>query len=100
MRAPQWATWRAVTRTGPWRGPRLRVSQIGSPDGSCYPSLAALLRLAGLVSPGARQIPEILYQFDRPFVLDSTAAQKAFNLTPAPTDQALGETIRAMKATA
>jgi hypothetical protein len=61
---------------------------------------AAVLRLAGLFNPGARQIPEILYQFDRPFVLDSTAAQQAFHLTPAPTDQALGETIRAMKAAA
>jgi hypothetical protein len=40
------------------------------------------------------------YQFDRPFVLDSTAAQQAFNLVPASTDEALGETIRAMKATA
>lgn len=58
-----------------------------------------LLRLAGLFSSGAREIPEIRYQFDRPFVLDSTAAQRAFNLAPASTDQALGETIRAMKAT-
>jgi nucleoside-diphosphate-sugar epimerase len=59
-----------------------------------------LLRLAGLLSPGAREIPEMLYQFDRPFVLDSTAAQQAFNLAPVSTDQALGETIRAMKAAA
>jgi hypothetical protein len=40
------------------------------------------------------------YQFDRPFMLDSTAAQRAFNLVPASTEEALGETIRAMKATA
>jgi hypothetical protein len=33
-------------------------------------------------------------------VLDSTAAQQTFNLVPASTDEALGETIRAMKATA
>ncbi len=59
-----------------------------------------LLRLAGLFSSGAREIPEIRYQFDNPFVLDSTAAQKAFDLAPASTDQVLGETIRAMKATA
>jgi len=60
----------------------------------------ALLRLAGLASAGARQIPEVLYQFDRPFILDSTAAQRAFNLTPVSTDEALGETIRALKSAA
>jgi nucleoside-diphosphate-sugar epimerase len=61
---------------------------------------APLLRLAAFVSPGAREIPEMRYQFDRPFVLDSTAAQQAFNLAPVSTDQALSETIRAMKAAA
>jgi nucleoside-diphosphate-sugar epimerase len=60
----------------------------------------SLLRLAGLLSPGAREIPEMRYQFDRPFVLDSTAAQQAFNLAPVSTDQALSETIRAMRAAA
>ena len=67
-----------------------RIGRVPSP----------LLRLAGLFSPGARELPEMRYQFDRPFVLDSTAAQQAFNLVPASTDEALGETIRAMKATA
>ncbi|WP_422935286.1 NAD-dependent epimerase/dehydratase family protein [Sinomonas sp. P47F7] len=57
-----------------------------------------VLRLAGLFSPGARELPEMQYQFDRPFVLDSTAAQRAFRLAPTPTDEALGETIRAMTA--
>jgi hypothetical protein len=29
------------------------------------------------------------YQFERPFVLDSSAAQQTFNLTPTPLDDAL-----------
>jgi nucleoside-diphosphate-sugar epimerase len=61
---------------------------------------APLLRMAGLLNPGAREIVEVRYQFDRPFVLDSTAAQQAFNLAPVSTGEALGETIRAMKAAA
>jgi hypothetical protein len=61
---------------------------------------APLLRLAGLLNPGAREIAEMRYQLDRPFVLDSTAAQQAFNLAPVPTDEALDETIRAMKTAA
>jgi hypothetical protein len=57
-----------------------------------------LLRLAGLFNPGAHEILEMRYQFDRPFILDSTAAQQAFNLVPASTDEALRETIDAMRA--
>ncbi|MEZ0091123.1 NAD-dependent epimerase/dehydratase family protein [Streptacidiphilus sp. EB129] len=55
----------------------------------------ALLRLAGLFSADAREIPEVRYQFDHPFVLDSTQAQQAFGLTPTPTEDALRETVMA-----
>jgi nucleoside-diphosphate-sugar epimerase len=55
----------------------------------------ALLRLAGVFNAAAREIPEVRYQFDRPFVIDSTQAQKAFGLEPTPTEDALLETVRA-----
>lgn len=44
----------------------------------------AALRLAGLASPLVRELDEMLYQFERPFVLDSTDAQRAFGLDPTP----------------
>ncbi|MDH6135012.1 nucleoside-diphosphate-sugar epimerase [Kitasatospora sp. MAA4] len=58
---------------------------------------SALLRLAGLFSAEAREIPEVRYQFDRPFVLDSTQAQTAFGLEPTPTEEALRETVAAIR---
>jgi nucleoside-diphosphate-sugar epimerase len=58
---------------------------------------SALLRLAGLVNPGAREMIEVRYQFERPFILDSSAAQQAFGFSPTSTDVALAETIRAIK---
>jgi nucleoside-diphosphate-sugar epimerase len=48
-----------------------------------------MLRAGGLVSPIAREFNKVAYQFDRPFVLDSTAAQKQFDLDPTSLTEAL-----------
>jgi len=45
---------------------------------------AALLRLLGLFSPLMRELPEVAYQRERDFVMDSTAAQETFGLAPTP----------------
>ncbi len=55
------------------------------------PSFA--LSLAGVFSPTIRELKEILYQFERPFVIDSTAATEAFGLTPTPIEQTLRATL-------
>ena len=52
-----------------------------------------ILKLAGLVDPAAREMVEMQYQWQRPFVLDSTAATVAFGLQPTATDDALREMI-------
>jgi nucleoside-diphosphate-sugar epimerase len=52
-----------------------------------YPEL--LIRAMGLFSPVMRGLPEVAYQFENPFVLDSTAAQQTFGLTPTPWDDML-----------
>ncbi|BDT87535.1 NAD-dependent epimerase/dehydratase family protein [Nocardia cyriacigeorgica] len=50
-----------------------------------------MLRAAGLFSPVARELPEVLYQLDRPFVLDSTLTEKTFGLAPTSLDTILRE---------
>ena len=62
------------------------------------PGLA--LRLAGLFNPAAREMIETQYQWQRPFVLDSTAATVAFGIEPAPTDEVLRETIDGVRSQA
>jgi nucleoside-diphosphate-sugar epimerase len=52
-----------------------------------------VLRLAGLVDPAAREMVEMLYQWQRPFVIDSTAATVAFGIKPTPVADALREMI-------
>jgi nucleoside-diphosphate-sugar epimerase len=51
----------------------------------------AVLRVGGLFNPVAREFVEMRYQFDRPFILDSSAAQTTFGLTPTSLDDALRE---------
>lgn len=48
-----------------------------------------VLWAAGLASPMVRELRETQHQFRSPFVLDSTAAQSTFALTPTPTDVAI-----------
>ncbi|MEU6644243.1 NAD-dependent epimerase/dehydratase family protein [Saccharomonospora sp. NPDC046836] len=52
------------------------------------------LRVAGLFNPAAREMIEMQYQLQRPFVLDSSAASNAFGIEPTSTDDALRETIQ------
>ena len=48
-----------------------------------------MLWAAGLVNPMAKELRETQHQFRRPFVLDSSAAQQTFGLSPTPIDEAV-----------
>jgi nucleoside-diphosphate-sugar epimerase len=52
----------------------------------------AAMWTVGLFSPMVRELRTTRYQFDRPFVMDSTAATETFGLRPEPLDAALRET--------
>jgi nucleoside-diphosphate-sugar epimerase len=52
------------------------------------------LRLAGLFDPRARESAEMLYQWERPFVLDASKFQRAFGpLAPTSHQQAVATTV-------
>ncbi len=42
------------------------------------------LRLAGLASPTVRELIEVAYQFERPFVIDSSSATRTFGIEATP----------------
>ncbi|MGW5749606.1 NAD-dependent epimerase/dehydratase family protein [Nocardia rhamnosiphila] len=69
----------------------------GAPRARVRVMPGALLRLAGLVEPAAREMVEVQYQLRAPFVLDSTAATEAFGFEPAPIDTALREMITGVR---
>ncbi len=51
-----------------------------------------VLRVAGVAVPLLKELQETAYQRTRPYVLDSSAAQAMFGLTPTPLDEGLAAT--------
>lgn len=60
-----------------------------------YPRL--LIAGMGLFSPLMRELPEVAYQFEDPFILDSTAAQQTFDLKPTHWDDVLADVIASFR---
>ncbi|MDO3701186.1 NAD-dependent epimerase/dehydratase family protein [Micromonospora sp. C28SCA-DRY-2] len=54
-----------------------------------------VLWLGGLFDPTAKEMREVAYQFERPFLLDSTATTATFGIDPTPLDEALAATLPA-----
>ena len=52
-----------------------------------------LLRVMGLFNPSIREVIEMLYEFEQPFVVDSSKAEQRLGLSPTPLDEALATTI-------
>ncbi|MBO0608864.1 NAD-dependent epimerase/dehydratase family protein [Myceligenerans salitolerans] len=57
--------------------PPVRVRELRGPA----------LALLGSVSPMMRELRELIYQFERPYVLDDSAARKRFGIEPTPWDE-------------
>lgn len=53
-----------------------------------------VLRGAGLLSKDMRELSEMLYQFERPFVMDSTESQSLLGLQPTPLPEAAAATVQ------
>ncbi len=71
--------------------------------GAPAPKLTAIpylvLWTTGLFSPLLRELRATHYQWDRPFILDSTLVTKTFDIEPRPVDDALREVLAAARAT-
>ena len=72
------------------------VELAGAPTARVVKMPTLALRLAGLSNPAARAMIETQYQWQRPFVLDFTAATDAFGIEPTAIDKALRETINGL----
>ena len=59
-----------------------------------------LLKALGLVNPIMRELPEVAYQLEQPFVMDSSAAQHELGLLPTPADEALRAILSAFASSA
>lgn len=53
----------------------------------------AALRLAGVFSPDIREVAEMVYQFDRPFVIDAAETTDVFGLEATPLQDQIAATV-------
>lgn len=83
--------------TGPAVTQRQLATAYAEAGGAAPPKLGTLpgwvLRAMGVVSKDLQELSETLYQFEKPFVMDSTASQAAFNLHPTPLAEAAAATV-------
>jgi hypothetical protein len=68
------------------------ASQVGHPVAiRSVPKLA--LRALGLVNPMLRELAEVSYQFDEPFVLDTSKYESVFGTVGTPLAAAISATV-------
>jgi nucleoside-diphosphate-sugar epimerase len=79
--------------TGPAVSLREAARRLAAVAGAPEPRLRTMpdtvLRLGGLFNAEAREFRKVSYQFQGPWLLDSSAAQETFGLVPTPLDEAL-----------
>ncbi len=59
----------------------------------------ALLKFAGVFSKPTRELPEMIYQFTAPFVIDGADTTATFGLEATPLDQQIESTIASYRET-
>ncbi|MFF0816578.1 NAD-dependent epimerase/dehydratase family protein [Rhodococcus sp. NPDC003318] len=93
------ALWNTVLHapTGPAVTQRQMVQAVADAAGIADPGIGVLpgwaLRTLGRVHGPTRELAEMLYQFERPFVMDSTHSERQLGLTPTPLPEAMATTV-------
>jgi nucleoside-diphosphate-sugar epimerase len=67
--------------------------QAGQPRIKLRVMPALLLRIVGLANPTVRELIEMQYQFDEPFIVDSSKISTHLDVHATPIDQALADTF-------
>lgn len=82
--------------TAPALSARAMIGKLAAQAGVAVPPLrpvpAAVLRVGSVTSPLLRELREVRYQFDRPFVVDSSAYSARFGEEPTPLDDQIQTT--------
>jgi nucleoside-diphosphate-sugar epimerase len=80
----------AVTQ-GEMAAAHAEAAGVTAPKVSAVPGW--VLRVAGIFSTDMRELAELLYQFERPFVMDSSESQRLLELEPTPLPEAASATM-------
>jgi nucleoside-diphosphate-sugar epimerase len=70
------------------------LASAGKPPVQISALRGTALNAVALVSPFMRELRELVYQWERPYVLDDSAARARFGITPTPWDEVCRRTAR------
>jgi nucleoside-diphosphate-sugar epimerase len=70
------------------------LASVGKPPVKVSSLRGAALGATALVSPFMREMREIIYQWERPYVLDDSAARARFGITPTPWEEVCRRTAQ------
>lgn len=70
------------------------LASVGKPAVKISSLRGAALGATALVSPFMREMREIIYQWERPYVLDDSAARARFGITPTPWEEVCRRTAQ------
>jgi nucleoside-diphosphate-sugar epimerase len=73
--------------------------QAGQPQTKLRGTPALLLRALGVINPTVRELVELQYEFQEPFIVDSTKIATKLEVHATPLDQALADTLASYQAT-
>lgn len=83
--------------TAPAQSVRAMVDRLAAQAGTGPVAVrrlpSAVVAVAALLSPLIRELKEVRYQFDRPFVVDSSAYEGAFAVAATPVDEQVKATV-------
>jgi nucleoside-diphosphate-sugar epimerase len=71
--------------------------QAGRPRGKLRAMPPLVLRALGLINPTLRELVEMQYQFDEPFIVDSTKIANKLGLHATPLEQTLTDTLQSYR---
>jgi nucleoside-diphosphate-sugar epimerase len=73
-------------------------SLAGQPRTKLRSTPTLLLRVLGLVNPTVRELVEMSYEFEEPFIVDSSKIEARLGIKATPLDQALAQTLDSYRA--
>ncbi|PUA81915.1 NAD-dependent epimerase/dehydratase family protein [Nocardioides currus] len=83
--------------TAPAVTQRQLVERVADAAGVAVPKMSAIptwaMKAMGVAARSMKEMSETAYQFDKPFVLDSSASEARLGLSPTPMDIGLKETV-------
>jgi nucleoside-diphosphate-sugar epimerase len=72
----------------------------GQPKAKLRSTPALLLRAMGVINPTVRELLELQYEFEEPFIVDSTKIANKLDVHATPLDQALADTLASYRTNA